>query len=375
MNDELRVAVLGVGKMGSFHVESLSRRTRGARVSVVSDFSDEQARRVGDPVGARVVADPAEAIAADDVDAVVIASPGAAHEAQVLACLDAGKPVLCEKPLTTEASTAAAVYRRETELGRRLVQVGFMRRFDHEYAALERMISGGDLGAPLMLHCTHRNPAVPDFFDSEFMIRDSVVHEADSARFLLGEEITAVSVVKGRPTAGAPAGVSDPMLVLFEAESGALVTIEIFVRTGLAYEVRTEVVAERGSATIGLDQHVLTKRPASTPGAPATWGGTITPDFVARFGQAYDDQMQRWADAARRGIATGGDAVDGPGSWDGYAAAAICEAGVAAVVKNERIETGMEHRSGASAATGDQPGASAATGDQPGASAATGGHP
>jgi myo-inositol 2-dehydrogenase/D-chiro-inositol 1-dehydrogenase len=319
------------------------RRTRGARVTVVSDSSDDQAHRVGDPIGARAVADPEEAIAADDVDAVVIASPGTAHEAQVLACLEAGRPVLCEKPLTTEAATAAAVYRRETELGRRLVQVGFMRRFDREYDALQRMIAGGDLGAPLMLHCTHRNPAVPEFFDSEYMIRDSVVHEADSARFLLGEEITAVSVVRGRPTADAPAGVSDPMLVLFEAESGALVTIEIFVRTGIAYEVRTEVVAERGSAVIGLDQAVVTKR------AGGTWGGTITPDFVARFGQAYDDQMQRWVDAAGQGIATGGDAVDGPGSWDGYAAAAICEAGVAAVVKGERIETGMEKRG----ATGD----------------------
>ena len=257
MTGELKVAVLGVGTMGSFHVESLSRRTRGARVTVVSDFSDEQAHRVADPIGARVVADPLAAIAADDVDAVVIASPGTAHEEQVLACLEAGKPVLCEKPLTTEAATAAAVHRRETELGRRLIQVGFMRRFDHEYAALQKMIAGDELGAPLMLHCTHRNPAVPEFFDSEFMIRDSVVHEADSARFLLGEEITAVSVVRGRPTGSAPAGVSDPMLVLFEAESGALVTIEIFVRTGIAYEVRTEVVAERGSALIGLDQNVV----------------------------------------------------------------------------------------------------------------------
>jgi len=243
--------------------------------------------------------------------------------------------VLCEKPLTTEAATAAAVHRRETELGRRLIQVGFMRRFDHEYAALRELIAGGELGAPLMLHCTHRNPAVPEFFDSEFMIRDSVVHEADSARFLLGEEIAAVSVVRGRPTGEAPAGVSDPMLVLFEAESGALVTIEIFVRTGIAYEVRTELVAEHGSALIGLDQNLVAKRRGGT------WGGTITPDFVARFGQAYDDQMQRWVDAARTGIAIGGDAVDGPGSWDGYAAAAICEAGVSAVVKGERIETGV----------------------------------
>lgn len=336
MSDDLKVAVLGVGKMGAFHVENLSRRTRGARVTVVSDFSDDQAHRVADAIGARVVADPLDAVTADDVDAVVIASPGTAHEEQVLACLGAGKPVLCEKPLTTEAATAAALYRRETAVGRRLVQVGFMRRFDHEYAALRQMIGGDELGAALMLHCTHRNPAVPEFFDSEYMIRDSVVHEADSARFLLGEEITAVSVMRGRPTAGAPVGVSDPMLVLFEAESGALVTIEIFVRTGIAYEVRTEVVAERGSATIGLDQNLVSKRPGGT------WGGTVTPDFRARFAQAYDDQMQRWVDAARRGIATGGDAVDGPGSWDGYAAAAICEAGVAAVIKGERVETGME---------------------------------
>ncbi|WP_018334063.1 Gfo/Idh/MocA family protein [Actinomycetospora chiangmaiensis] len=336
--DDLRVAVLGVGKMGAFHVDSLSRRTRGARVTVVSDFVDEQAHRVGDPVGARVVADPLEAIRADDVDAVVLASPGAAHHEQVLVCLEAGKPVLCEKPLTVEASTSLEVYRRESDLGRRLIQVGFMRRFDHEYARLQRMIAAGEFGAPLMLHCTHRNPDVPNFFDSQFMIRDSVVHEADTARFLLGEEIAAVSVVKGRPTSTAPAGTSDPMLVLFEAVSGALVTIEIFVRTGVAYEVRTELVGERGSATIGLDQNVVVKRPGGT------WGGTITPGFVERFGQAYDDQMQRWADAARAGIASGGDAVDGPGSWDGYAAAAICEAGVAAVVKGVRVETGMDAR-------------------------------
>lgn len=333
---DVRVAVIGVGAMGSFHAESLSRRTHGARVTVVADVSAGRAGALADPIGARVETDPLAAIAADDVDAVVLASPDAFHEEQVLACLAAGRPVLCEKPLTTEAATALAVHRRESALGRRLVQVGFMRRFDREYAQLRRMVVDDELGAPLMLHCTHRNPAVPDFFDAEHMIRNSVVHEADTARFLLGEEIVAVSVVAGRATSAAPAGITDPMLVLFEAASGALVTVEIFVRTGVAYEVRAELVAERGSAVIGLDQHLVAKRPGGV------WGGTIAPDFVTRFGPAYDDQMQRWVDAARRGIATGGDAVDGPGSWDGYAAAAICDAGVAAVGKGERIETGME---------------------------------
>jgi len=332
MSDDLKVAVLGVGKMGAFHVESLSRRTRGTRVTVVSDADTARATEVAASVGARTESDPFAAIAADDVDAVVLASPGAAHEAQVLACLERGLPVLCEKPLTTESSTAYDVVKRETALGRRLVQVGFMRRFDHEYAALRELIGSGGVGAPLMLHCTHRNPAVPDFFDSEFMIRDSVVHEADTARFLLGEEIAAVSVVKGAPTSSAPTGTTDPMLVLFEAESGALVTIEIFVRTGIAYEVRTEVVGERGSAMIGLDQNLVTKLPGGR------WGGQSSPDFVARFGQAYDTQMQCWADAARAG------GVDGPGTWDGYAAAAICEAGVAAVQTGGRIEVGMGGR-------------------------------
>jgi myo-inositol 2-dehydrogenase/D-chiro-inositol 1-dehydrogenase len=121
------------------------------------------------------------------------------------------------------------------------------------------------------------------------------------------------------------------MLVLFETESGRLVTVESFVRTQVAYEVRTELVAEKGSATIGLDQNLVVKQ-------AGRWGGTIAPDFVVRFGQAYDTQMQRWVDAARRGT------IDGAGAWDGYAAAAVCEAGVEAVRTGRRTEVKLEAR-------------------------------
>ena len=151
------------------------------------------------------------------------------------------------------------------------------------------------------MHCAHRNPAVPDFFDSEYMVRDSVVHEVDVARFLLDEEISSVQILRGVATSAAPAGTSDPMLVVFETESGRLVTDEIYVRSGVAYEVRTEVVGEQGSAMIGLDQNLQMK---TTDGR---WGGRITPSFVERFGQAYDTELQRWVDAARAGT------IDGPG--------------------------------------------------------------
>ena len=334
MTTELRIAVLGVGLMGAFHVDALSKRIRGARVTVINDFLPAKAAEVAASVGARVVADPIEAINDADVDAVLIATPGAAHDEQVNACLDRGIPVLCEKPLTTDIASAYRIVQREAQLARPLIQVGFMRRFDAEYVALKNLIADGGLGDPLMVHCTHRNPALGDHFTSEFMIRDSVVHEVDAVRFLLDEEITSVQVIKGAATSIAPAGTSDPMLVIFETESGRIVTDEIYVRTQVAYEVRTEVVGERGSAVIGLDQNLQVK---TTDGR---WGGAITPSFVERFGAAYDTELQRWVDAARAGT------VDGPGAWDGYAAVAVCEAGVEAVRTGAKVPVSMQPRPG-----------------------------
>ncbi|HWJ52153.1 MAG TPA: Gfo/Idh/MocA family oxidoreductase [Propionibacteriaceae bacterium] len=332
MPEPLRIAVLGVGMMGAFHVDALSKRIRGARVVVVNDFFADKAAAVAESVGARVVADPIEAVSDPEVDAVLIASPGAAHEEQVNACLDAGRPVLCEKPLTTDIDSAYRIVQREAQLGTTLVQVGFMRRFDAEYVALRNLIADGGLGNPLMVHCTHRNRALGDHFNSEFMIRDSVVHEVDAARFLLDEEITSVQVIRGVPTSIAPPGTSDPMLVVFETESGRIVTDEIYVRTQVGYEVRTEVVGETGSAIIGLDQHLQVKT------SDGRWGGQIAPTFVERFGAAYDTELQRWVDAARVGT------IDGPGTWDGYAAVAVCEAGVEAVRTGAKVAVAMNPR-------------------------------
>ncbi len=327
---DLRVAVLGVGLMGAFHVETLSTRVRGARVSVVNDYIIDKAGEIARGVGARVVADPIEAINDPEVDAVLIASPGPAHEAQVNACLEARLPVLCEKPLTTDVASAYRIVQKEAALGRSLVQVGFMRRFDPEYVALKELITSGGLGNVLMVHCTHRNPTVGDHFNSEFMIRDSVVHEVDVARFLLDEEIASVQVIKGVPTRVAPEGTADPMLVIFETTSGRVVTDEVFVRSQVGYEVRTEVVGEQGSALIGLDQSLVAK---TTDGR---WGGRIPPGFVERFAPAYQVELQRWVDAARRGT------IDGPGVWDGYAAVAVCEAGVEALRTDAKVNVSLE---------------------------------
>jgi myo-inositol 2-dehydrogenase/D-chiro-inositol 1-dehydrogenase len=336
----LRVAVLGVGMMGADHVARLHSRISGAEVVAVSDAFPEKAEQVAATVpGCRVITDPLAAIADPEVDAVVIATPGQFHEEQVLACIDRGIPVLCEKPMTMDAVSSLAVVRAEDEFaartGRRLVQVGFMRRFDPEYAQLRTLIASGEIGDALVVHCVHRNAAVPPHFTSEMMITDSVVHEVDVARFLLDEEIAAVTVLRPKATRHALAGQFDPLLVTFEMASGRIVDVECFVSTGVAYEVRTEVVAEDGSAMIGLDAGLVLQL-----GAPsgATRSTTIAPGFRERFGRAYDIEFQRWVDAARRGT------IDGPGVWDGYAASAVATAGVDALHNRQRTEVRLAQR-------------------------------
>ncbi|GAA2778268.1 Gfo/Idh/MocA family protein [Mycolicibacterium pallens] len=331
---DLRVAVLGVGIMGADHVARLTSKISGARVTVVNDYLTEKAEQIAAGIpGCRVIADPLDAIADPDVDAVVLATPGPTHEKQLLACLEHGKPVLCEKPLTTDVETSLEVVKREAELGKRLIQVGFMRRFDHEYAALKAMLDSGELGRALVLHCAHRNPAVPPSFDSAMIVRDSLVHEVDVTRFLFDEEIVSIQIITPSANPGAPDGLADPQIAVMRTTSGKHVDVELFVTTGVAYEVRTEVVAEKGSAMIGLDVGLVRKT------APGSWGGQITPGFRERFGAAYDTEFQRWVDAVRSGVN-----VDGPSAWDGYAAAAVCEAGVQSLGSGQPVEVQMVSR-------------------------------
>lgn len=331
---DLRVAVLGVGLMGADHVARISTRISGARVAVVNDYVTEKAEEIASGIpGCRAIADPLDAIADADVDAIVLATPGATHEKQLLACLEHGKPVMCEKPLTTDVETSLEIVRREAELGRRLIQVGFMRRFDDEYMALKALLDDGGIGRPLVLHCAHRNAAVPHNFDSAMVVRDSLVHEVDVTRYLFDEEIAAIQIIKPAANPSGPDGLADPQIAIMRTVSGRHVDVELFVHTGIGYEVRTEVVGENGSAMIGLDVGLIRKS------APGTWGGQVTPGFRERFGRAYDTEIQRWVDAVRDG-----SNVNGPIAWDGYAAAAVCAAGVESLNSGRPVDVNIVAR-------------------------------
>ncbi|GAB2784885.1 Gfo/Idh/MocA family protein [Streptomyces daliensis] len=331
----LGIAVIGTGKMGADHVRRVRDLISGARIAAVVDIDEARAAHLADGIdGCTAYTEPAAAMDDPAVDALIIASPGPAHEATLLDALARDLPVLCEKPLTPDAESALRVLEAEQRLGHRRIQVGFMRRFDPEHARLKRVLAGGELGRTLLLHCRHRNVSVHDYFTDEMLITDSVVHEMDSARWLLEQEITAVTVLKPARSSLSPRVLSDPQLVLFETAGGALVDVEIFAASGFGYQVQAEAVCERGTARIGEGGGVggvLTS-------AAGRWGGEIDQDYVTRFEEAYDREVRHWADATRRGETTG------PTAWDGYAAAAVCEAGVRAQATGQRTEVTMIER-------------------------------
>ncbi len=241
----------------------------------------------------------------------------------MLAAIAAGKPVFCEKPLATAQEACLRIIDAEVAFGRRLVQVGYMRRYDAYYRALKAVVDSGDIGAPLMMHATHRNPSVPGHYTREMAITDTAVHDIDMARWMFGEEIVAAQVLKPRKNS-LGGELEDPLLLVFETSSGALVDVETSVNIRYGYDIRGEVVGEYGTAALGDFSPVTVRRNNQ-------FSGRVPEDWRERFISAYDIEFQEWVDGVRDG------GTYGPSSYDGYAAAVVSDAAVEALHSGDRI--------------------------------------
>jgi myo-inositol 2-dehydrogenase/D-chiro-inositol 1-dehydrogenase len=312
-----KVGVIGTGAIGVEHARRINQRIGGASVVAVTDIDGKRAKEVAAEIGAQALSTGRDVIASPDVDVVVVTSWGPTHEEFVLASIAAGKPVFCEKPLATTAAGCLRIVEAEMKHGKRLVQVGFMRRYDAGYRALREVVAGSKIGDPLMVHCAHRNAAVGDGYTTDMAITETVIHEIDVLRWLLDDDYVAVQVIYPRKTRNASNHLHDPQLVMMETAKGIRIDVEVFVNCKYGYDIQCEVVGETGVARL-----------PEPPGVPlrseARRSVGILVDWKQRFIDAYDVELQAFFDDLGRGGPTG------PSSWDGYAAAVTADACVQA---------------------------------------------
>lgn len=327
MHRNIAVGVIGTGGMGTRHAHNLHRLVPGATVAGTYDVDRARAAQVAAECGgAAAFDDPYRLIADPAVDAVLIASIDSTHAAFVQACLDAGKPVLCEKPLAVTAGDARGLVQAEQALGRRLVAVGLMRRFDPQHLAVERAVRAGKVGRGRMFKGVHRNPMIPPHLPGQVLITNSAVHDIDSARWLLGEEVTEVFVRGVRTRDHFSGETIDMMLLQLTLTNGRLATVEVTVAVEYGYEVCAEVVGETGT--------VVTAQPAE---AVLRSGGRTSTDvdqvWLDRFRQAYLDELVGWVGSIRAGTP-----FPGASAWDGYLSQVVTDA------CTEALNTGLPVR-------------------------------
>ena len=319
MSSELRVGVVGAGMMGADHVARLTHRIAGATVSAIIEPDQERAAAaVQEAPGARAFARIEDALDAGAADAVVIATPGQFHEPVLLPVLEAGLPVLCEKPLTDDPESSWRVLEAEQKNPHPLIQVGFMRRFDAEYRQLRELIAAGTAGELLLLHCVHRNPAVPDSYVEDMLITDSLVHELDVVPWLAGANIASIEVRRGRRNPNNPSHLNDPIVALIELDNGVLADVEMNVSARFGYQVATEAVFASGTARIGQPSGLQLQHNGSLQIGEHQ-------SFTTRFRQAFDTEVLDWVNAASQGR------IAGPSAWDAYSVAVASAAGVKAL--------------------------------------------
>jgi myo-inositol 2-dehydrogenase/D-chiro-inositol 1-dehydrogenase len=314
--------------MGSDHIERIRAGVAGATVAGVFDTVAEKRSAFENQFGYRAFESFEEMVRDPRIDAIIVATPGPFHPKQILACIDAGKPCLSEKPLAPTSTEALDIIRVESSKQRRMVQLGFMRRYDRAFANLRTNVRSGSIGQPLVIHCVHRNPTVRPGYESLNALNDSITHEIDIVRWLLDEEIAAVRVVLPRSSELSP-GLQDPKIVLLETQSGIVVTIEIFVTCQYGYDVRCEVVGSRGVAnisTVASHVSVLSKNSQTA---------TITANWSERFGESYARELMVWVASVSNGE------ISGPSAWDGYAASFVAEQCVRSLQIGERVAFDM----------------------------------
>jgi myo-inositol 2-dehydrogenase/D-chiro-inositol 1-dehydrogenase len=302
MTGRVGIGVVGAGRMGSIHARLIARSVPEAHLVGIADVNLHAARRLGAELGdPPVFGSLDEMLAAPGLDAVLIAISSNRHLEAIQAAAAAGKDILCEKPIAlTMADTAEAIAAAHAAHVR--LQVGFMRRWDPDYARARARLASGALGRPILFKSLQFDTEPPPiaFADSKVsggIMVDMGIHEFDLARWLMDDDVVEVHAF-GSSVANpelATVGDVDSAVVNLRFAGGTTGTVELARNTTYGEDVRTEVLATAGSVWVG---HLPVSHGAWSGGDA---GGAVAADgadpSVPRFEVAYAAQTRGFARA------------------------------------------------------------------------------
>jgi myo-inositol 2-dehydrogenase/D-chiro-inositol 1-dehydrogenase len=252
MNNKVHIGLVGTGRIGRVHTQTLIQRVPEADLQVVTDVNAQSARECAQLYGVPKVAENFEQILADQsIEAVIICSSTDTHAPFIMQAAQAGKHIFCEKPIAADLGKIDAALAAVEKAGVKLM-LGFNRRFDPNHQRIKKAILDGEIGTPHLLHIISRDPAPPPIAYvkvSGGMFFDMTIHDFDMARFLLGEvvEIYAAAGVMVDPAIG-QAGDIDTAVITLKFANGAIGTIDNSRRAVYGYDQRVEVFGSSGAA-------------------------------------------------------------------------------------------------------------------------------
>ncbi len=299
----LRIAVLGVGRIGQMHVELLARQVPGASVTMVQDINADAAAAVGEQFDVPHTTDVDAVLASADVDAVAICSSTDTHVPFMIASANAGKAIFCEKPISLDLGKVDEALAVITASGVPF-QVGFNRRFDAAHASVRAAVIDGSVGDLHMVRITSRDPApppIPYIEVSGGIFLDMMIHDFDMARFVTGSEVVEVyaqGAVRIDPAIGA-AGDLDTAVVMLRHENDCITTIDNSRQAVYGYDQRVEAF---GSGGLAASENPLTHT-GMRRSAAGTVGSTIPYFFLDRYIPSY---VEEWKSFVAY-VANGGD--------------------------------------------------------------------
>ncbi len=298
MSKRLRIGVIGAGRIGKIHAESIATRLPQAELAAVADIYLPAAQETGEAFQVPIIVADYHVILTDPaIEAVAICSDTNTHAQIIQEAAAAGKHIFCEKPIDHSLAKIDAALTAVTQASVKL-QIGFNRRFDPNFRKVRQMIVDGKIGHPHILRITSRDPAPPpiEYIKvSGGIFLDMTIHDFDMARYLIGSQVTEIFAAGGvmvDPAIG-EAGDLDTVVITLKFANGVIGTIDNSRQAVYGYDQRVEVFGSEGMVAVANntpDTHVHSNANGVHSSLPLHF-------FLERYLDSYVIEMQEFVDA------------------------------------------------------------------------------